>query len=150
MKIYPSPHVHIGSGQGCWYVRLVRNGILTKPMGGYLSWQFVEGPIWMLTFIWNFQRFLARYFSISFMIKTLFAHWHKDALAYHGSLADKAKILVWNIISRAVGFVVRVVVLAAWMIVAVVALVVLLISTLVFTWWPFMLSAMFWWGVRSL
>lgn len=49
------------------------------------------------------------------MLRTLIAHWHRDAVGYNrGSLGDKAMALAWNLISRGIGFIVRSATLFVW------------------------------------
>lgn len=115
-----------------------------------MFWQFIAGPAWIVIFSWNFQRFLARYFSAPVMLKTLGAHWHKDAVVYHGSLADKAKILAWNLISRVIGFIARTIVLAAWLLVAAAAYLFLGVFLVIFILWPFIMAGTLVWGVMNL
>ena len=49
------------------------------------------------------------YFSISLLLRTLFGYWHKDIEAYGRGFdpARYARVLVMNMISRGVGFVIR-------------------------------------------
>lgn len=82
--------------------------------GGYIAWQIWEGPKWILMMGWTFQRALFRLFSVEFMVRTLIAHWHKDAVAYTGSLSSRIMAFTWNGISRAIGFCIRSIVLAMW------------------------------------
>ncbi len=84
--------------------------------GGYISWQLWQGPQWILSVGWTFQQALYRFFSVGFMLRTLTAHWHKDAVGYTGSLSSRFMALAWNLISRAIGFIVRMGVIAAWLI----------------------------------
>lgn len=110
-------------------------------MSEYLRWQFVEGPIWLLELAWNLQRMLARTFSVSLMLRTLFAHWHKDAVSY--KLAGLSSILTtfaWNQISRGVGFVVRLCALFVWLWAAAALLAVNLAFIAFFMTWPLLIA----------
>jgi len=87
-------------------------------MLSYLHWQFVKGPAWLMRTFWNIERALLQYFSVGLMLRTLFAHWHKDAVQYQrGSFSQIFISFAWNQISRAIGFLVRSSVLVAWLVV---------------------------------
>lgn len=102
-----------------------------------LAWHFFVAPVWMLTLAWNLERALARYFSVSIMLRTLFSHWHKDAVSYkQGTISGIALAFAWNMISRLVGFVVRMLALATYMVAAIALLAVLIIALGVFLLWP--------------
>jgi hypothetical protein len=71
----------------------------------FISWYLVDFPKRIFDAWKNFLKFGLRYFSIPFLLKTFFAHWHKYVWAYPRSF-DIGKILeVWisNQISRVVG-----------------------------------------------
>lgn len=83
----------------------------------YLQWQLVTAPAFLLTLFWNLERALWRYFSVPHMLRTLFSYWHKDKVSYRqGSFSGMVKAFAWNSISRGVGAVVRVTLLALWLI----------------------------------
>jgi hypothetical protein len=75
----------------------------------FFEWYLFDFPREILKGIKNYLKFGFHYFSIPFLLKTLFAHWHKYFWQYPRGL-DIAKILeVWasNQISRLVGMVCR-------------------------------------------
>jgi hypothetical protein len=75
----------------------------------FLEWYLLDFPKEILKGIKNYLKFGLHYFSIPFLLKTFFAHWHKYFWQYPRGL-DIAKILeVWasNQISRLVGMVCR-------------------------------------------
>lgn len=81
----------------------------------YFYWQFVLAPLWLLRFFWTLQQGLLQLFSVRLLAVTLFAHWHKDRLAYRqGTITGLIKAAALNIISRLVGFFVRATILLAW------------------------------------
>lgn len=83
----------------------------------YFYWQYVAGPRWLLRLAFNVQRMLFQLFSVKFMLRTLVAHWRKDAVSYRqGSFTGMLKAWAWNMISRAVGFIIRLVVLVGWVV----------------------------------
>jgi hypothetical protein len=107
-------------------------------LADYLYWQYVWAPRWLLGLIWNVQRALLQFFSVKLMVRTLLAHWHKDAMSFRGgTLGELGMTIVWNLISRAIGFGVRVLVLLVWLVVeAVYAGSALLALVLFFAWLP--------------
>jgi hypothetical protein len=87
----------------------------------YFYWHYVVAPRWLLHFFGTLQLVLLRFFSVPFMIRTLFAHWHGDVAAYRaGGIQALAMAFAWNQISRAIGFLIRSVILASWAFVEVV------------------------------
>lgn len=105
----------------------------------YYYWQLVEGPLWLTRLAWNIQRMLVRYFSVPVMLRTLVAHWHRDALAYRsGTLSGLLMIFAWNQISRAIGFIIRVAVLFTWALSALLLLVLSQTVVIIFIAWPFL------------
>ncbi len=125
-----------------YYVSYMGKWYITVMTGRYLYWQFVSGPAWLITFSLTAQRALARYFSASFMLRTLISHWHKDAVPYHGGGISKiALALAWNLISRAVGMFIRTIVLAGWIAVAGALLFLSLVLLIFFMAWPWLVAA---------
>lgn len=103
----------------------------------YIYWQYVWGPRWFLQFIWNMTRAIARAFSITVMLRTLFAAWHKDTIAWHGgTLSEYALTIGWNIISRLIGFLIRSGVLLGWATTTAIFLPLAAASFLIFIFWP--------------
>ncbi len=118
-------------------------------MLSYLHWQFIVGPAWLVRTAWNIELALLQYFSVGLMLRTLFAHWHKDAVRYERSSFSQILIsFAWNQISRAIGFIIRSTVLAAWLVVQVVYLVLALGIIAAFIAAPFVIAALLVWGLR--
>jgi len=75
----------------------------------YFFWHFVEFPKEISKAISNFLKFGIRYFSIPFLLKTFFSHWHRYCWQYPRGF-DLGKYLeVWvsNLISRIIGMILR-------------------------------------------
>ena len=75
----------------------------------FLEWYFFDFPREILSGMRNFLKFGLHYFSIPFLFKTLFAHWHKYSW-YYPKRFDILKIFeVWisNQISRLMGAIAR-------------------------------------------
>lgn len=54
------------------------------------------------------------------MVRTLFAHWHKDALYYEGgSISSYVYTFLLNQTSRIIGFCIRILVLGMWLAISV-------------------------------
>jgi hypothetical protein len=116
--------------------------------GGYIVWQVIEGPVWLITFAWNMQQALARYFSVAFMFRTLAAHWHKDVVPYEGGgMSRLALAFAWNLISRGVGLFIRSLVLLAWLMAATLLTMFSLVFLILFTIWPLLVMAGLIWGI---
>jgi hypothetical protein len=103
----------------------------------YFHWQFVVAPWWMLRLFGNVQQALIQFFSVPYMIKTLFAYWHKDSVSYlQGSFTGMVKALAWNIISRGMGCFIRSVVLVLWLVSEILLVVVSAVLFIGFLLWP--------------
>lgn len=106
-------------------------------MFGILQWYAWSGPRWLASLTWNMERSVARYFSVGLMLRTLISHWHKDSVSYkQGTLSKIFIAFAWNLISRAVGFIVRVSVLVLYVLVAMLVLVVGVVGMVFFLAWP--------------
>lgn len=83
----------------------------------YFYWHYIIAPRFLVTFAWRCQRATWQFFSVPTMVKTLFAHWHKDALRYRAAgIGSYITTFLSNQISRAVGFIIRACVLLVWII----------------------------------
>lgn len=119
--------------------------------GGYLGWQFWYGPAWLLRLAYNLQRANFRLFSVSVMAKTLFAHWHRDALEYKGgSITDQLTTFALNQISRAIGFCIRISTLLAWVISTILLAGISMMVVLLFIFWPLISLLMMFIGLVAL
>lgn len=100
----------------------------------------------------NFLRFGLYYFSIPFLLKTLFAHWHKYFWQYPKTI-DIGKILeVWasNQISRLIGMIARIFLISLGLIFE---FLVLIVGALLLIGWfllPFLLFFLFIYGFKLL
>jgi len=118
----------------------------------FFEWYFLDFPKEILGGIKNYLKFGFHYFSIPFLLKTFFSHWHKYAWKYPRAL-DIAKILeVWvsNQISRAVGMVSRCFLILIGLIFEVL---VLIFGSLIFFLWfflPIILFLFFLYGIKLL
>lgn len=81
----------------------------------YFYWHYVLVPRWLATFSRTLHRALLQFFSVRLMLRTLFAHWHRDAVPYRpGGLSQIFITFAWNQISRGIGFLIRLSVLIVW------------------------------------
>lgn len=103
----------------------------------YLHWQFVLSPNWLIKLLWNIERATIRFFSINLMLRTLLAYWHKDAMAFTGgSLSKLATTILWNTISRLIGFIIRLTVIAIWLAIQTIFIPLSLVVLAVLVLWP--------------
>lgn len=94
------------------------------------------------------QRANFRLFSVSVMVKTLFSHWHRDALAYRGgSISKQLTTFTLNQISRAIGFLIRTGTLITWSVSAVLLAIASVLVFGLFILWPLLSLLMIWAGV---
>lgn len=110
----------------------------------YLHWQYVSGPRWLLQLYVNLQLAILRWFSVSTMLKTLFAHWHRDRVSLKaGSISGIALALAWNAISRGIGFIIRSGVLLLWLLTELLYLPLAVVSFILFLLWPWLVVGVF-------
>ncbi len=103
----------------------------------YFYWQYVWAPKILLQILWNLERALWRFFSVKFMLRTLLAHWHKDAIPYRGgTLSNLALTFTWNQVSRFIGLLIRSAVLLVWLIAEIIFVLLAAATFLVFISWP--------------
>lgn len=113
----------------------------------YVEWQFILAPRFLLTLIWNLQWALQQFFSVPTMLRTLFAHWHRDVVPYRaGTISGLLLAFAWNQISRAIGFIIRSIMLLMWLTSAVVLLAAGAGVLLALVSWPFLIVIGFLWA----
>jgi ATP-dependent Clp protease ATP-binding subunit ClpC len=75
----------------------------------YLGWHFVKVPSFILKIWRNFILFFLHFFSIGYLVRTLFSPWHRlqTGLGRGFSFNKLFEVLSYNLVSRGVGFCVR-------------------------------------------
>ena len=101
-----------------------------------LVWHFYDAPKGILKAFKNFLVFNFNYFSIRFLIKTLFSHWRRSGESYGRGFNIKRyfSVLVGNMVSRCLGAFVRMVMIIIGLIVE---FFIFLAAILVFLTWIF-------------
>ncbi len=95
----------------------------------YLSWHYTRafrdiGSVWL-----NFMWFILHFFSIPLLLRTLFSPWRRVSAGHKkGDLEDYAQAIAFNLMSRLVGFLVRIVLV----VVGLIALTLLILGFVVF------------------
>ncbi|HLD25600.1 MAG TPA: hypothetical protein VJC05_00985 [Candidatus Andersenbacteria bacterium] len=103
----------------------------------YVYWQFFLAPRWLLHVTWNLQRALVRLFSVPVMLRTLLAPWHRDTISFHGgTLSQFGLTILWNLLSRGIGLLVRSSALVLWLTIELVFLALVAILIPAFIAWP--------------
>jgi len=111
----------------------------------WISWQFFEMPRNILMGLRNFLKFGLNYFSIPLLLKTLFSHWRRYRWLYPKGLdiGKYFEALISNLISRFLGFIMRLVLI----IVGILAeIFILFVGIVIFTGW-LILPVLFFWGL---
>ncbi len=75
----------------------------------WLEWHFLNASLFLLKAWKNILLFNLKFFSVSFLLKTLFFHWHKYRWRYTGgfNISKYFEVLFSNFISRSLGAVMR-------------------------------------------
>ena len=84
----------------------------------WLFWHFFEIPKEILKALKNYLVFLFNYFSIPILLKTLFSHWRRYRESYGKGFDLKRffSALTFNLISRILGAIVRIITIFIWLI----------------------------------
>ena len=100
----------------------------------WIVWHYARAPKQIILGWFNFLSFIPRYFSFGTLLKTLFAHWrrYKDSYGRGFDIKVYARTFLLNIISRILGAIIRIVVIAAGLIVE---LFVFIIGLALFVFW---------------
>ncbi|MDP3741480.1 MAG: hypothetical protein Q8R08_04130 [bacterium] len=82
-------------------------------MSNFFSWFFMKAPSHILEHGKNFMRWAWQFFSIGFFVPRLFSPWHRDITGYGRGfdLGRFMKVFSWNLISRFIGAVMRILVM---------------------------------------
>lgn len=118
----------------------------------FIKWFFVIAPVRILELGRNFLAWAWHFFSIGYFLPRIFSPWHKDITGY-GRGFDLSRFLHvwgWNLISRIIGAVLRLVVMVfgLW----VFGLIVILAAAIFVLWFvlPFGIAGLFLIGVITL
>lgn len=104
----------------------------------YLYWQLVLTPKKVLTITRNYLAFGLEFFSIRGTIRSLFSPWRRYMWDY-GRGFDPGKwleVLFSNIITRVIGFIMRLFLIVFFIIYEIVVLILGIIATVIFTVYP--------------
>lgn len=105
----------------------------------YFYWQFIAAPAWIVRLTITLERALLLFFSVTLMIRTLVAYWHRDRVNIRrGTISGMAIAFAWNLISRGIGFIIRTATLLVWLVVALAAAGAGLVTLVLFYAWPFL------------
>ncbi len=76
----------------------------------WLEWHFVDAAFFLIKAWGNILLFNLRFFSVFFLIRTLFAHWHRYRWYYRGGFSPSRylEVALSNSISRILGAIMRV------------------------------------------
>lgn len=118
----------------------------------FLAWHFFEIPKKILIGFGNFLAFNLNYFSIGLLIKTLFSHWRRYKESYGRGFDPKKYFFVFmgNMISRVLGAIVRIIVIAIGLAFEALILVSGIVSFIVWIVLPLALVILFWSGAQLL
>jgi hypothetical protein len=114
--------------------------ILTTMFIAYFYWHYVVAPLWLWQLWWTMQQAILRFFSVGLMLRTLFAHWHRDITSYSsGTFGELFMAFAWNQISRGIGFFVRTLLLTFWLVIEALYIGLTLCLFIFFLSWPLLI-----------
>lgn len=103
----------------------------------YFYWHYVLSVRWLYRLSLTLQEALLQIFSVRLMVRTLFSHWHRDAVEYRpGYLTQYMITFAWNQISRGIGFIIRASVLALWAVCAAILMLFQIAAWMALLTWP--------------
>lgn len=113
-----------------------------------LFWHFVEMPDNLKKAFVNFLRFGWRFFSVGFLLKTLFSHWrhYKEDYARGFNPKQYFEVFVGNLLSRVLGALVRLATIVLGLVVEALVFLVGIVGLLIWLCLPLFLAAGFVWG----
>ncbi len=91
----------------------------------WLEWHFVDATLFLIKAWRNILLFNLQFFSVSFLFRTLFAHWHRYRWYYRGGFNPSRylEVALSNSISRILGAIMRVFLIFAAIVVEILILV---------------------------
>ncbi len=98
-----------------------------------ITWWYSEGWLGFARRLWSYVKGLYNYFSVALLAKTLFAPWKRITTYGSRSVNERLRAMADNLVSRMVGFSVRLMVLVAGLILILFSLIVGLVGLVV---WP--------------
>jgi len=117
----------------------------------FFVWWYTEVFGELTGFIRHFFAYLADLFSVKICLKTLFAPWRRDSISYEGlTIQEKFQVMVLNITSRFVGFVIKVFTLATFLVVYLFCTVLFAIIIVGWFLFPLILVGLAAWGIEIL
>jgi len=96
-------------------------------VGNYLFWHFVFAPQAIIVVVANYIVFLTHFFSVKTLITFLGAPWKREVLERRKpgwNLQEMVNVVVFNLISRTIGLIIRFWVLVTWVVVEIMFVVV--------------------------
>ena len=115
----------------------------------FFKWWYTEVFGELSIFAKHFFAYIADLFSVKISLRTLFAPWRRDNISYEGlTIQEKFQVLVLNITSRFVGFMVKVFTLTTFVIVFSFCLIFVFLVFMVWFLFPFLLIGLAVWGIK--
>ena len=118
----------------------------------WISWHFFEAPKNILRAWRNFLVFNFRYFSFSFLLKTLFCHWRRYRCSYGRGFDLKRyfSVFLFNLMSRILGAMVRILTILLGLLVEVFLLMAGIIAFFSWIFLPLLLPLGLYFGLKFL
>lgn len=129
---------------------------IIKMMGNiliqYLEWHYFQRPKGIILGWKNFLKFNLHFFSVFFLLKTLFSHWHRYRYSYGRGfdLGRYFQVFTFNLTSRILGAAVRSILILIGIFFEIL---IFLIGILILIWWltlPALLAGGLFWGIKIL
>jgi hypothetical protein len=117
----------------------------------FFSWWYSAEIASLLKFLGRFIAYLADLFSVKICLTTLLAPWKRDQISYEGlSIPQRFNVAVLNLVSRFVGFIIKIFTLVFYLITAFMALVTAGVILVIFLIYPVFIFALIYYGIMLL
>jgi hypothetical protein len=107
----------------------------------WLVWHFLEMPKFLFLVWKNYIMFAVNYFSLPLLLKTLISPWRRNAWIFPKvfDIQEYANVIVSNIFSRVIGFILRIILIIVGAIFQVLVLIIGILAILFWILIPFIL-----------
>lgn len=117
----------------------------------FFVWWYGEAYAKFFVYLTKFLAYVADLFSVKICLKTLFAPWKRDQLSGEGlTLQDRFQVLMLNLSSRLIGAVVKIIVLATFLVAAMFIIPVELGLLVLWATWPIVSLLLLYIGLKNL
>lgn len=115
----------------------------------FVLWWYDDVSAHLFTYLRKYFLYLADLFSVEICLKTLFAVWRRDEISYDAlSIHERFEAWSLNLVSRFIGFLVKIFTLITYIVVSVIFLIIALVIILVWFLYPVIALSLIIYGLK--